>query len=153
EAWHAAVEPGTRVLLVEVPTNPTLRVLDPRPLAELARRKGAVLAVDATFASPVNLRPAELGADVVIHSATKYLGGHSDLIAGVVAGSADLVERVTELMKLYGPAPDPWACWLLDRGLRTLDVRVRRQNQSALALARWLEGRPEVERTVYPGLE
>src|SRR5690606_13037616 len=97
--------------------------------------------------------PAELGADVVIHSATKYLGGHSDLIAGVVAGSADLVERVTELMKLYGPAPDPWACWLLDRGLRTLDVRVRRQNQSALALARWLEGRPEVERTVYPGLE
>lgn len=151
--WRRALRPTTRLVFMEAPTNPTLRVYDPRPLASMAHDAGVVFAMDATFASPVNLRPAELGVDVVIHSATKYLGGHSDLVAGVVASTRAVVEEITRVMRLYGPAPDPFACWLLDRGLRTLDVRVRRQNESALALARWLEALPEVDRVTYPGLE
>lgn len=151
--WRRALRPTTRLVFLEAPTNPTLRVFDPRPVAAMAHEAGLVLAMDATFASPVNLRPAALGVDVVIHSATKYLAGHSDVIAGVVASTRGVVKEVTRAMRLYGPAPDPMACWLLDRGLRTLDVRVRRQNENALTLARWLEGRPEVERVLYPGLE
>jgi cystathionine beta-lyase/cystathionine gamma-synthase len=152
-AWRRAVRAETRLLYTELPTNPTLRVFDPRPVTDLAHGAGIPLVMDATFATPVNLRPLTLGVDVVVHSATKYLGGHSDLIAGVVAGSRSVVGEVVEMMKLYGPAPDPHMVWLLDRGLRTLDVRVRRQNESALALALWLEGRPGVERVLYPGLE
>ncbi|MBW3535893.1 MAG: aminotransferase class I/II-fold pyridoxal phosphate-dependent enzyme, partial [Gemmatimonadetes bacterium] len=151
--WRRALRPTTRLVYLEAPTNPTLRVFDPRPLAAMAHDAGLVFAMDATFASPVNLRPVELGVDVVIHSATKYLGGHSDLIAGVVASTRGVIEEVTRVMRLYGPAPDPLACWLLDRGLRTLDVRVSRQNANALDLARWLEGRPEVARVIHPGLE
>lgn len=152
-AWRQAVRDETRVLYTEVPTNPTLRVFDPRPVTELAHSTGIPLVMDATFATPVNLRPLTLGVDVVVHSATKYLGGHSDIIAGVVAGSRSVVGEVIEMMKLYGPAPDPHMVWLLDRGLRTLDVRVRRQNENALALGRWLEEQPAVARVLYPGLE
>jgi cystathionine beta-lyase/cystathionine gamma-synthase len=151
-SWRRALRKQTRVLFLEAPTNPTLRIYDPRPIAVLAHERGITLAMDTTFASPVNLRAGEHGADVVIHSATKYLGGHNDLVAGVVAGSAALVDEVTGMMKLYGPAVDPLGCWLLDRGLRTLDVRVRRQNENALALATWLQQRPEVEFVRYPGL-
>ncbi|MCG6988946.1 MAG: aminotransferase class I/II-fold pyridoxal phosphate-dependent enzyme [Gemmatimonadetes bacterium] len=151
--WRGALRPKTRVLFVETPTNPTLRIVDPRPLSELARERGIVLVMDATFASPVNLRPAELGVDVVIHSATKYLSGHSDLIAGVVAGPAELIAEVTRVSRLYGPAIDPHACWLLDRGIRTLDVRMGRHNENALELARWFEAQPLVERVFHPGLE
>jgi cystathionine beta-lyase/cystathionine gamma-synthase len=151
--WRSALRENTRVLLLELPTNPTLRVFDPRPLAKLAKEQGITTVVDATFASPVNLRPAELGIDVVVHSATKYLGGHSDLVAGLVAGPRPLVDEVTAMMKLYGPALDPHAAWLLDRGMRTLDVRVRRQNENALALAAWLARQPGVARVVHPGLE
>jgi cystathionine beta-lyase/cystathionine gamma-synthase len=151
--WREAMGKRTRVLFLEIPTNPALRIFDLRPMAKLAEEAGVSLVVDATFASPVNFRPAELGADVVIHSATKYLSGHSDLVAGIVSGSRGLVEEVREMLKLYGPALDPQAAWLLDRGLRTLAVRVERQNESAGALARWLQERPGVERVVYPGLE
>ncbi len=151
-AWRAAMRPETRALFLEIPTNPTLRIYDPRPLARLAHELGTTLLVDATFASPVNLRPTELGADVVIHSASKYLGGHSDLIAGVVAGPREVVDAVVRMMTLYGSSLDPHAAWLLDRGLRTLDVRVRRQNENALALATWLERRSEVASVLYPGL-
>ncbi len=151
-AWREALRPETRVIFLETPTNPTLRVLDPRPVARLAHERGVVLAMDATFASPVNLRPASLGVDVVVHSATKYLGGHSDLIAGVVAGSREVVQEVTRVARLYGPALDPHAAWLLDRGLRTLDVRVRRHNENAMALATWLASREEVSSVLYPGL-
>jgi cystathionine beta-lyase/cystathionine gamma-synthase len=152
-AWRNAVRAETRLLYTEVPTNPTLRVFDPRPVVELANAKGIPLVMDATFATPVNLRPLTLGVDVVVHSATKYLGGHSDIVAGVVAGSRSLIGEVVDMMKLYGPAPDPHMVWLLDRGLRTLDVRVRRHNENALALARWLQDRPGVTRVLYPGLE
>ncbi len=151
-SWRTALRPTTRVIFVETPTNPTLRVVDPRPLAQLAHERGIVLAMDATFASPVNLRPASLGVDVVIHSATKYLSGHSDLVAGVVAGPRDLVEEVIRVSRLYGPALDPHAAWLLDRGIRTLDVRVRRHNENAAALAEWFTTRPEVAQVIYPGL-
>jgi cystathionine beta-lyase/cystathionine gamma-synthase len=151
-SWEEAVRPNTRALFLEVPTNPTMRVFDPRPLAGLAREVGARVVVDSTFASPVNLRPAAHGADVVIHSATKYLGGHSDLIAGVVAGPSAVIDEVTRLLKLYGPALDPHVAWLLERGIRTLHVRVTRQNENALGLARWLEEHPAVERVFHPGL-
>lgn len=150
--WRQASLPETRVYFLELPTNPTLRVFDPRPMAELAHARGITMVADTTFASPVNLRAGELGVDVVIHSATKYLGGHSDLVAGVVAGTPELVDEVLHMVKLYGPALDPHAAWLLDRGLRTLDVRVKRHNENAMALARWLEEQPGVERVFYPGL-
>lgn len=151
--WEDALRDDTRIILIEIPTNPTLRVLDPRPVCALAHDHGARVVCDATFASPVNFRAASWGIDVVVQSATKYLGGHSDLIAGVAAGPADVVEEVTRLARLYGPALDPHAAWLLDRGMRTLDVRVRRHNENAMAVAQWAETRAEVERVVYPGLE
>ncbi|MDP2956610.1 MAG: aminotransferase class I/II-fold pyridoxal phosphate-dependent enzyme [Longimicrobiales bacterium] len=151
--WEGALRPETRLIMLEMPTNPTLRLLDPRPIAELAHRRGIRVVMDSTFASPVNLRPGALGVDVVIHSATKYLGGHSDLIAGMVAGPSDVVDEIVRMSRIYGPALDAHAAWLLDRGLRTLEVRVRRHNENALALARWFEGRPQVARVVHPGLE
>jgi cystathionine beta-lyase/cystathionine gamma-synthase len=150
--WAEAMEEATKVVVVEIPTNPTLRIMDPRPIVELAHERGISVVCDATFASPINFRAASVGIDAVVQSATKYLGGHSDLIAGTVAGSRALVDEVTRMSRLYGPALDPHAAWLLDRGLRTLDVRVRRHNQNAMAVARWLEGRPEVARVLYPGL-
>ena len=153
EGWAEALRPETRVIMLETPTNPTLRVLDPRPIAALAHPLGIRVVMDATFASPVNLTCGALGVDVVIHSATKYLGGHSDLIAGVVAGPEELVTEIVRMACLYGPSLDAHAAWLLDRGLRTLDVRVARHNENALRLARWLEGCPQVARVLYPGLE
>jgi cystathionine beta-lyase/cystathionine gamma-synthase len=151
--WAAAVTPDTRLFFIEIPTNPTLRILDPRPLVDLARERGMSVVCDATFASPMNFRAAELGIDVVIQSATKYLGGHSDLIAGAASGSAKIMDEVTRMSRLYGPAIDPHAAWLLDRGLRTLDVRMQRHNANGLAIARWFAQRPEVDRVFYPGLE
>jgi cystathionine beta-lyase/cystathionine gamma-synthase len=151
-SWRKALRKRTRLLFLETPTNPTLRVHDPRPISALSHERGIALVMDTTFASPVNLRAAELGADVVIHSATKYLGGHSDLIAGVVASSQAVIDEVVAMMKLYGPAVDPFGCWLLDRGLRTLDVRVRRHNESALGLARWLAEHERVVSVIHPGL-
>jgi len=150
--WADAFRAETKVVFIEIPTNPTLRILDPRPIVALAHERGAKIVCDATFASPVNFRAASVGIDAVIQSATKYLGGHSDLIAGVVAGSSELMDRVIGMARLYGPALDPHAAWLLDRGIRTLEVRVRRHNENAHAVAVWLESRPEVARAIYPGL-
>ncbi|MBI4545779.1 MAG: aminotransferase class I/II-fold pyridoxal phosphate-dependent enzyme [Gemmatimonadetes bacterium] len=151
--WAGTIRRRTRALLVEVPSNPTLRVPDIRALGRLAREKGLPLLVDATFATPVNFRPLEHGADVVIHSATKYLGGHSDLTAGVVAGPKDVIEEVRHKLKSFGPVLDPHAVWLLERGIKTLVVRVARQNENGLALAGWLEAHPAVVAVHYPGLE
>lgn len=150
--WRQAMMKRTRLLYLEAPTNPTLRIFDPEPVGQLAQEMGILLLMDATFATPVNLRPLELGVDVVIHSATKYLGGHSDLIAGAVCGPAEVVDEITQTSRLYGPAADPHMVWLLDRGLRTLDVRVQRHNENALAVSEFLEGRAEVSRVLYPGL-
>lgn len=150
--WRAAIRPKTRVLILEIPTNPALRVVDPAPLVELAREAGAHVVVDATFASPVNARLLDRGADVVVHSATKYLGGHSDLVAGVLSGSQEIVQRARTMLKLYGAVLDPHAAWLLERGLRTLALRMERHNENGLAVARWFEDQPEVARVLYPGL-
>lgn len=148
-SWREALRDNTRGLYLEIPTNPTLRLFDLRPVGLLAREKGIPLVVDATFATPVNLRPIEHGADLVVHSATKYLGGHSDLIGGVVCGPSALVAEIRGLLHLYGPSLDPHAAWLLDRGIRTLGVRVRRQGETATALAAWFADRPEVERVIH----
>ena len=150
--WEEAVRPETRVIFIEMPDNPTLRVLDPRPLVALARERGIKVLCDATFASPVNLRAASLGIDMIIHSATKYLGGHSDLIAGVVAGPQALVSEVIAMSHLYGPALDPHTAWLLDRGLRTLEARIQVHNQNALEVSERLSGHSAIGRVIYPGL-
>lgn len=152
DEWESAIRPETRVLLAETPVNPTLDVTDLRALGGLARARGIPLVVDSTFATPINLRPLEHGASAVVHSATKYLGGHSDLTAGVVAGSAELIESVRTRMKSFGAVLDPVAAWLLDRGMKTLAVRVARQNETSLALAQWLTTHPQIERVLHPGL-
>jgi cystathionine beta-lyase/cystathionine gamma-synthase len=150
--WRRGLRKATRAVFVETPTNPLMRVLDLTPMAQIAREGGLALMVDATFASPINYRPLEHGADIVITSATKYLNGHSDVIAGAVAGSASIVEEVTRLMQLWGQAIDPHAAWLVERGMRTLEVRMQRHNANGMAVARWAAGRPEFARVAYPGL-
>jgi cystathionine beta-lyase/cystathionine gamma-synthase len=150
--WSAALLEPAAAVLIELPVNPTLRVPDLPGAAAAARAAGVPLIVDATFATPINLRPLEHGAELVFHSATKYYGGHSDLSAGVVAGSAARVAAVRELVTSFGPVLDPHAVWLLDRGIKTLAVRMARHNENGLAVARWLEAHPLVERVLYPGL-
>ena len=153
EALAAAIEPRTRVIITESPTNPYLRVVDLPALAAAKRRHPRVkLIVDATFATPVNQRPLEHGADLVIHSCTKYLGGHNDLLAGVVCGSPELVSLIREARDVLGGVLDPHAAYLLLRGLKTLPLRVERQNVTGLVIARWLETQPGIERVFYPGL-
>lgn len=151
-AWRRAMRRNTRVLFLESPVNPTIRVLDLRSPRMLSQEHGVALVVDSTFATPINCRPVEHGADVVIHSATKYLNGHHDVLAGVVCGTESLIEEVREKMSVWGPAPDPFALWLLERGLKTLDLRVRRQNDNALAVARWATTHPAISAVHYPGL-
>ncbi len=151
-AWRRRLRRETRAIFIESPVNPTCRVPDLRPIAYLTKDVSIALVVDSTFASPVNFRPLEHGADVVIHSATKYLNGHHDVLAGVVAGTEPFVEEVRSRMMVWGQAPDPFACWMLERGLKTLDVRVRRQNETAGRIAEWFAGRAEVRRVHYPGL-
>jgi len=151
-SWRRGVRKQTRALFVESPVNPTCRVLDLRVAAQLARELGVALVVDSTFASPINFRPAEHGADVVIQSTTKFLNGHHDVLGGAVMGSRSYVDEVRKKMVLWGQAPDPFACWLLERGLKTLAVRVERHNANALRLARWCAARPEISRVHYPGL-
>jgi cystathionine beta-lyase/cystathionine gamma-synthase len=150
--WRLAMMKRTRLFFLETPTNPTLRVFDPEPIAQLAQETGLLSVMDATFATPVNMRPLDLGVDVVIHSATKYLGGHSDIIAGTVCGPSEVVEEITQTMRLYGPSADPNSVWLLDRGLRTLELRVQKHNENALAVAAFLEDHPGVAQVHYPGL-
>ncbi len=150
--WRRSIRKSTRAIFVETPTNPIMRVLDLTPMAQLAREFGLALLVDATFASPVNFRPLEHGADVAISSATKYLNGHSDVIAGAVAGSQSFIEEVTRLMTLWGQAIDPHAAWLVDRGLRTLAVRMERHNANGMAVAKWAVEHPGIVRVHYPGL-
>ncbi len=150
--WRRALQDRTRALFVETPTNPLMRVVNLGPVAQLANEHGLVLLVDSTFASPINFRPLEHGADLVITSATKYLNGHSDVIGGAVAGTRDLVEEVTRLMRLWGQSIDPHAAWLIERGMRTLAVRMARHNENAQAVAEWAAQHPGFAAVHYPGL-
>ncbi|MFW5876111.1 MAG: trans-sulfuration enzyme family protein [Myxococcota bacterium] len=153
EAVEAALRERTRLVWVETPTNPMLRVMDLAALADVAHRAGALLAVDSTFATPVLLRPLEHGADLVVHSSSKYLGGHSDVIGGVVVTRDEaLGERLRYVQKAVGAVPSPFDCYLVLRGLKTLPLRMGRHCENALVVARALEGHPGVERVVYPGL-
>ncbi|HEV8561788.1 MAG TPA: aminotransferase class I/II-fold pyridoxal phosphate-dependent enzyme [Actinophytocola sp.] len=152
ESWAAARTPSTKVFLVETIANPLVRVAKLRDVVAFARQEGLTTVVDNTFASPVNFRPLSIGFDIVFESATKYLNGHNDLVAGVVAGSAELIERVRHTANLYGGSLDPHAGFLLARGLKTLAVRVRAQNHNAMALAEFLAGHPKIAEVNYPGL-
>ncbi len=146
------VRPETRLIFCETPTNPYLRVVDVAAVVEAARDCGALTMVDSTFATPLNLRPLALGADLVVHSATKYLGGHNDLLAGVVAGPTHLLARLEKARGVMGSISNPHDAYLLIRGLKTLDLRLRRQNENGLHVARFLAGHPAVRHAYYPGL-
>ena len=150
--WKTRLRETTRAIFVETPTNPLMRVIDLEPLAKLCRTEGIALIVDSTFATPINFRPLEHGADIIIHSATKYLNGHSDVIAGAVVGDEAVVEEVRRLMQRWGQALDPMAAWLTDRGLRTLAVRMERHNANGMAFAAWASAEDRVAAVHYPGL-
>jgi cystathionine beta-lyase/cystathionine gamma-synthase len=150
--WERLLQSNTRAIYVEAMTNPLTKVADHRAVADFARSHGLLAIIDATFASPVNFRPLELGYDVVLHSATKYLNGHSDLAAGVVAGRRAPVEATLHSLNHLGGSLDAHACFLLDRGLKTLPLRMHAHNQNALALAQSLERNAAVARVHYPGL-
>jgi cystathionine beta-lyase/cystathionine gamma-synthase len=150
--WRSRIRKNTRAIFVETPTNPVMRVLDLDWLSLLTKERGIPLLVDATFATPINFRPLEHGADVVIHSVTKYLNGHSDVIAGAVAGSEPFVEEVRERMKVWGQALDPHCAWMIERGMKTLAVRMERHNATGLAVAAWLAEQDKVRKVHYPGL-
>jgi cystathionine beta-lyase/cystathionine gamma-synthase len=143
----------TRVLWFESPINPTLRCLDVAAIAAACRGKGVISIIDNTFASPINQRPIALGVDIVMHSVTKYLNGHSDVTAGALAGPASLLQDVDKARRMLGGIADPQAAYAIGRGLKTLDVRMARHNANGLAVARWLEKDPRITRVYYPGLE
>jgi len=151
-AWARAIGPGTRLVMTETPVNPTCALTDLAAVAALARTHGAVSVCDNTFASPINQQPLALGIDLVVHSATKYLGGHHDITAGAVVASRALIDALWNTQICLGATLSPMDAWLLLRGMRTLALRVRQHNASALDLARWLESHPKVERVFYPGL-
>jgi cystathionine gamma-synthase len=154
---HAAIETevakGCQVLYLESPTNPTVKVVDLARLAQSGHAAGATVIVDNTFATPINQNPLQLGADLVLHSATKFLGGHADALGGVICGSKELVERIYHFREINGATLHPMAAYLLLRGMKTLALRIGRQNDSALTIARFLQAHPQVEQVFYPGLE
>ncbi len=151
-AMETAVQPNTRLIFSESPTNPYLRVLDLPRAVDIARRHHLILVVDSTFATPINQRPLEFGVDLVIHSATKYLGGHNDLLAGAVVGPKALVTEIKKSRGVLGGTIGPQDAYLLLRGLKTLALRVQRHNENGLRVAQFLEGHPKVRRVYYPGL-
>lgn len=151
-ALEAAIQSNTRMILSEMPTNPYLRIVDLERLVEIARRHGLWTFIDSTFATPCNVRPLEYGVDLVTHSATKYLGGHNDLLGGVVIGSKSLLGLIKEARSVMGGVIDPNTAYLLLRGLKTLAIRVAKQNENGLEVARFLESHPKVRRVYYPGL-
>mgnify|MGYP001770776806 FL=1 len=152
EHYARALRPNTRLVYVETPANPVLAITDLRAVAELSRAAGAVCVADNTFATPYNTRPLTFGVDVVVHSATKYLGGHHHLVLGAVAGSARFLPAWREQLRVFGGCADPFSAWLLLTGVQTVGLRVERQNATALALAEFLRRHPKVERVYYPGL-
>lgn len=151
-AFERALRPATKLIYVETPANPTLAITDLAAVASLGRERGIFTITDNTWASPWNTRPLELGIDAVIHSATKYLGGHSDLIAGAAIGSREWIDRIWPYLKIFGGCPSPHDAWLLHRGMKTLGLRVDRQNSTAQTVAEFLSRHPLIENTYYPGL-
>lgn len=149
----ALISSRTKLVWFESPINPTLRCVDVAAISRACRSRGVVSVIDNTFASPINQQPIALGVDVVMHSATKYLNGHSDVIAGVLAGPQRLIDQMLQVRKLFGTVLDPYAAYALGRGLKTLQIRVERQNASALAVARFLAADKRVTQVYYPGLE
>ena len=152
-AIETAIADGCNLLYLETPTNPTLKILDLHRLLKAGRDAGAVTVVDNTFATPINQNPLNVGADLVIHSATKFLGGHADALGGVACGTTNLTDQIYHYREITGAALDPMAAYLLLRGMKTLHLRIERQNSSALAIARFLKGHPHVSAVHYPGLE
>jgi cystathionine gamma-synthase len=153
EALMEAMDSETGVVFIETPSNPTLKILDIRRIAAHASKAGAILVVDSTMATPFNQQPLGLGCDLVVHSATKYLSGHGDVLAGAVISSRDFIKQLLRTRELTGGCLDAHAAWLLIRGLKTLSVRMTRHNQTALAVARFLDNHPKVIRVLYPGLQ
>ena len=152
-SWKDKLRANTKAIYVETITNPLLQVADLKSLVEFAREYGITSIIDNTFASPINFRPPELGFDLSVHSCTKYLNGHSDIVAGAVIGRADLINRILHKLNHLGATLDPNTCFLLHRGIKTLAVRVKHQNKSALAIAKYLESHPAIKSVNYPGLE
>ncbi|AJY76798.1 cystathionine gamma-synthase family protein [Paenibacillus beijingensis] len=152
EGIESALKEPCKILYLETPTNPTVKITDIRRMAEAGHTAGALVVVDNTFATPINQNPLQLGADLVLHSATKFLGGHADALGGVVCGSSELVKRIYHYREINGATMDPWAAYLLLRGMKTLKLRVRQQEINAMAIAKYLQTREEVEDVYYPGL-
>jgi cystathionine gamma-synthase len=152
-AMEKVITPRTKILVSESPTNPHLSVIDLEKFAALGKKHGVVTLIDATLATPYNLRPLDFGVDFVLHSATKYLGGHNDLLAGVLVGKQDRMEPIRKLRGIMGAINSPHNIYLLERGLKTFDVRMERHNQNGLQIARFLEQHPRVEKVYFPGLE
>jgi len=152
-SWKHKLKPNTKAIYVETMTNPLLQVADLKAVVEFAKAHGLISLIDNTFSSPVNFRPPEWGFDLSLHSCTKYLNGHSDIVAGAVIGRADLIEKITHKLNHLGGSLDPHACFLLHRGLKTLAVRVKYQNESALTIANFLEKHSAIKKINYPGLE
>lgn len=148
-----AMQDNTKVIYVETPSNPLLAITDLRAVAGLCKEAGVLSMIDNTFASPINQNPAALGIDMVLHSATKYMGGHSDISAGVVAGSSEHMEPVMAMARSLGGNLSEYTVWLLERSIKTMGIRVRAQNENALQMARWLKDQHGVEQVYYPGLE
>ncbi len=153
EQLEAEIAKGCEVLYLETPTNPTLKVVDIQRLADAAHKVNAVVVVDSTFATPVNQNPLKLGADLVVHSATKFLCGHSDAMGGLLCGSRKLVKKVFQFREINGASIHPEAAYMIARGMKTLELRIERQNASALKIAHFLENHPKVSSVFYPGLE
>ena len=153
DSWKSKLKPNTRAIYVEAMSNPTLQVSDLKAASAFAKEHGLVSLIDNTFASPINFRPAEWGFDISLHSCTKYLNGHSDIVGGACIGPADLIEKITHKLNHLGGSMDPHAAFLLYRGMKTLALRVRYQNESAMKIARFLEAQAAIEKVNYPGLE
>lgn len=147
------LKPNTRAVYVETPTNPTLDIYDVREIFDFAHSHGLVAMIDNTFNTPINMRPVDLGADIVIHSATKYLAGHSDVIAGVVAGGREHVEGIRQTMTVFGGSMEPFTAFLTERGMKTLELRVKKSNENAMSIADYLSSHRRISRVLYPGLE
>ena len=153
EQIEAEIAKGCKVLYLETPTNPTIKITDIKRLSMAAKKVGALVVVDNTFATPINQTPLELGADIVLHSASKYLGGHADALGGVICGNKDLVKKVHHYREINGASLAPMDAYSLLRGMKTLKLRVQRQNESAMMIAKYLQSHPAVEQVNYPGLE